>query len=137
MHAMRLRALLSQICLVTMLLLVAGLPSAAWAHEGHVHVGEQRAKAHFAASNIIAQAIVSRSNSTNLTADRTSPARDATCNGACCGFGCCGACTMVLAEDVSQVAPVVIAGARIPPPGSLGGPGLVPEALPKPPKSFA
>jgi hypothetical protein len=138
MSYMRLRALLSQICLVAILLAVVAFPSATWAHEGHGHAGEHAAISGSAPQpETPAHAFAGPGEGKSVVLSRTSGLPDPACDGACCGTGCCGACTMALAEDVSQVMPAIGAGIRVPPPSGVAGPGTIPEALPKPPKSFA
>jgi hypothetical protein len=140
---MRLRALLSQICLVAILLIAAAISSAAWAHESHEHAAGHAAIASgplHKGTPAEVSANPGESQSVAMSQPTTMP--DTPCNGACCGSGCCGSgccsgCTMALAEDVSQVPPLILVGTRILLPGSWGGPGTIPEALPKPPKSFA
>jgi hypothetical protein len=137
MPSMKLRALLLQVCIVAALLAVAALPSVAWAHGSHEHGTEHAG----IAGNLLhkgtpAQAFAGPGDDKGAALSRTA-APEIPCNGACCGTGCCGGCTMALADNVSQVLPVIVAGTRIPPPDGVDGPGTVPEALPKPPKSFA
>lgn len=136
---MMLRVLLSQIiCAAAILLLGAALPSAACAHEGHEHAAAHAAFAKGPQDNGPSnQAVVGPAETKSVTWSPASSALDAHCTGMCCGFGCCGGCMMVLAQDISQVPPLTLAGTRIAVPEAFGGPGTVPEALPRPPKSFA
>jgi hypothetical protein len=133
---MRLRALLSQICAVAVLLMAAAMPSMALAHPGHEHGATHATIADSAPhAGMPAHAFASAGASEALSQTPVVPDMpyDCACQGACC----CAGCTMVLAEDVPQIAPLIFAGARIQPPAGFGGPETVPEALPEPPKSLA
>jgi hypothetical protein len=135
---MRLRGILSQVGFVVILLIAAAVPSAAWAHESHAHAAEPPAIAKGAIYNDRAsEAAASTEDIKNAAASEMSVTIDPACNGACCGFGCCGVCSLALVEDDSQALLPVRAGTRIPIPRRFGGPGTAPEALPRPPKSFA
>jgi hypothetical protein len=135
---MRFRVLLSQICAVAVLAIAVALPSAGWAHESHDHGGERAAIARAIVHEGTADhAVVSASESEGIAANDSSRIPDPACNGACCGFGCCGGCTMALAQDVADIPPLNFVGRRIPIPQAFAGLGVLPEALPKPPRSFA
>ena len=136
---MTLRALLSQICAVAILLVVAAMPSVAWAHGSHEHATEHAAIAWNTAHEGTRAQAFAGAGGTQDTALRQAASTLGTldplgigCRGGAC---CCAGCTMALAEDIPQLAPLIFAGTRIPPPRSFGGPGTPPEALPKPPKS--
>jgi len=131
---MMLRVLLSQIvCTAAILLLAAALPSAAWAHGSHEHA----ATVETPDKGVPSQAVAGPAETKGAALSPASSALDAHCTGMCCGAGICGGCTMVLAQDISQMPPLTVAGTRIAVPEAFGGPGTVPEALPRPPKSFA
>jgi hypothetical protein len=135
---MTLRTLFSRICLVAMLLVAVALPSAALAHESHEHATEHAAIAGSPLhKSTPAQAFASPGETGTATLSRASSTLDSLCNGVCCGGGSCGGCTMALAEDDSLAPPFSLAGTRIPLPRTLAGPGAIPEALPRPPRSFA
>jgi hypothetical protein len=131
---MRLRVLLSQIiCAAAILLIAAALPSAAWAHGSHGHA----ATVEPLDKGLPSQAVAGPAEAKDAASSPGSSTLDAHCSGVCCGAGCCAACMMVLAQEISQVPPLTLLGTRIAVPDAFGGPGMVPEALPRPPKSFA
>ncbi|MFC5554792.1 hypothetical protein [Methylobacterium iners] len=120
---------------------VLGLPSSALAHQGHRHGLHDGGHGHSAPADIRhgRDAKVSRAmtaEAATLTTEADAPGESLACTGPCCGAGghCC-------------------AGGLVPEAGAgpfadrSGGPalardpparlGIVPEALPEPPRSFA
>jgi hypothetical protein len=112
-------------------------PSVASAHAGHVHAAKAAAPVaidvdHEAREVVTADAVVSAAHDHGGTTAPRAP--DCDCDG-CCGMiaSCCGA---ALAPHSAG-----LAGTNRPPPFPTRGRqalhGLPPEALPKPPRSFA
>ena len=146
---MRIGAFFSAICFAAILLIAAALPSVASAHGSQEHavataLAHQLAHAASTASLVSGcttsglQSYVSSGKSMNAAlSGRPAMLDDVACDGACCGTGCCGGCTMALVEAVVPLPPLPVASRRIAPARNIAGPSTVPEALPKPPRSFA
>jgi hypothetical protein len=126
------------------------VPSPASAHEGHVHhaPGVEKAvpasaqtQSHHQAAVVQAAVVQAVASAATLSAARAADSgatgNAADCAGHCCGgaagMTCCGA---ALAPDPFCV-PLLRASVRLVAPRVLPSSGLPPEALPKPPKSFA
>ena len=132
-NAMMLKVLSQIICAAAMMLIAAAPPSAAWAHGSHEHA----ATVETLDKGMPNQAVAGPAEAKGAALSPAFSTLDTLCSGLCCGAGCCGSCMMVLAQDVSQVPPLTLAATRIAVPDAFGGPGTIPEALPRPPKSFA
>ncbi|MGE3148556.1 MAG: hypothetical protein AB7K04_05750 [Pseudorhodoplanes sp.] len=116
------------------------LPSFAQAHAGHDHASQSVVAAlsdHVADPAKSTEAKRAAASAELASVDSsTIPAAPATgCNGSCCGTGnaCCGA--ILLFSSVSL--PEVGAGQQLVGTASSAPPGIDPDALRKPPKSFA
>lgn len=121
------------------------VPSGAWAHEGHAH---HHAPVVATAANPApddaatrkappVQVIVTLAADTARSSIAGSGCAPTDCGSHCCGgaagMACCGA---ALAPDTLWL-PALPGSARLVIPRVPPLPGLPPEALPKPPKSFA
>lgn len=133
----------ARILAAVILIAAFGVPSAARAHDGHGHhrTAVDGTAAHSNPSTLD-KTLTSKSHS-KIVSVRVAPPRSATapvgmaCDGHCCGAGagmaCCGAALAPTLFDCSVFFSSVPFVIRNVPPAY----GLAPEALPKPPKSFA
>jgi hypothetical protein len=123
------------------LLALVGLSVAsttAQAHQGHAHHGAQahHADKHHHSVHLDARTIPTAQVMSRAPADEPADGLADTCNGACCAasHSCCGSAMASLAVALG---PTDLRSLRIAIRAGPIGPGIDPEALPKPPKSFA
>jgi hypothetical protein len=124
------------------LIAAAAMPSLAWAHEGHVHhvaaAEKATAPSHDAATpgSIAASRPTAQVAAASFATTQDVAAGPTDCASHCCGgtgMACCGA---ILVPDLCSD-PFVQGSQSFVIPRASPLPGLPPEALPKPPKSFA
>jgi hypothetical protein len=132
---------LARIFAALVLIAAFAVPSLAFAHEGHQPLGAAKVVPALLETQAAKNAIVAVANVTVLSTARASMpvavGMFTGCGGHCCGgsagMACCGA---ALASDPSSIplfrASLLFLIRDVPPPQ-----GISPEALPKPPKSFA
>jgi len=123
------------------LLFVSGT---ALAHQGHSHQGvHAHATAHATQAGVshapVQNAFPSEAVMFDVVATQADDQTDSpanTCNGACCAasFSCCGS---AMAPLPVALGPPHLRGHAVAIRAGPIGPGINPEALPKPPKSFA
>ena len=142
---MRLDRLLARILVAAIVMIAAYFaPSAAQAHAGHA----QPALTAVTASDVLSAtsdhmattaAMVAEVKATQVAvdaADPETPAPTKKCNGVCCGSAM-ACCAPVFVTDVGIAVPLRTATRLAPIPDFLARPGTDPEALPKPPRTFA
>lgn len=138
----RFRHLLHAFAVVIVMIAASALSSVAHAHSGHDHGS--------LSSSTVAESVDAVPYQAALgVEDREAPAvtvvaagsddtnsRHGRCNGACCtsGMCCCASATVTetLAFSVPVLTSTALALTGLPAPA-----GIIPEALPKPPRSFA
>jgi hypothetical protein len=132
---------LARILAALVLITAFAVPSMAFAHEGHHARGSTKVVPVSAETRALNRAVVAAAKEAALTTARASvPVAGGVftdCGGHCCGgasgMACCGA---ALAADPCSVplfkTSVLFLIRDVPPPR-----GISPEALPKPPKTFA
>jgi hypothetical protein len=132
---------LARILTAVVLIGAFAVPSLAFAHEGHQPLSAAKVVPALSETQAAKDAVVAVANVTVLSTARASvPVAVGVftgCSGHCCGgaagMACCGA---ALASDPSSIplfrASLLFLIRDVPPPH-----GISPEALPKPPKSFA
>ena len=139
------RQLAALIWAATVLIAAQFLPSVAHAHAGHDHASHSVAAAHGVAAPLSDHVVDSAESAkaeralTELASvdSRTIPgAPSSGCNGSCCGTGnaCCGGAILLFS---SATLPDVGVGQQPVGTASTAPPGIDPDALRKPPKSFA
>jgi hypothetical protein len=125
------------------------VPSAVQAHAGHAHTQPQLVtvtaldpgSARLDISAVVA-AVATEIEAAQVTADTAYPADPDTpgptkrCNGLCCGSASAACCAHALAPELG-LSPTPSAARLIAIANALARPGIDPEALPKPPKTFA
>ncbi len=125
------------------------VPSAVQAHAGHAHLetklvtvtaldpGSARLDI-TAVTAAVATEIEAAQVTTDpaYPADPDTPAPTKRCNGLCCGSASAACCAHALAPELG-LSPTPTAARLIAIVNSLARPGVDPEALPKPPRSFA
>jgi hypothetical protein len=132
---------LARILGAVVLIVAFGVPSLAFAHGGHQPLSAAKVMPVLSETQALKKAAVAVTNVAALSTALASVPVDvgvfANCSGHCCGgaagMACCGA---ALAADPCSIplfkASLVFLMRDVPPPR-----GISPEALPKPPKSFA
>jgi hypothetical protein len=134
------RQLATLLWAATVLIAAQFLPSVAQAHGGHDHASQSVVAA--LSDHVVDPAKSAEANRTTAQAEVASVdfgtipvAPSGGCNGSCCGTGnaCCGA--ILLFSSVSL--PDVGVGQQPVGTASSAPPGIDPDALRKPPKSFA
>ena len=140
------RQLAALIWAATVMIAAQFLPSIAQAHAGHDHASYSVAAAHGVAAALSdhvvdptesaeAKRAAAPTELTSVESNTVPAAPSGGCNGACCGTGnaCCGAVVMFSAAALPDV------GVGRQPVGTASSapPGIEPDALRKPPKSFA
>ena len=140
------RQLAALIWAATVLIAAQFLPTVAEAHAGHDHASHSVAAAHGVAAPL-SDHVVDPAESANaeraaaptelasVNSNNIPAAPSGGCNGSCCGTGnaCCGAVLLFS----SAVLPDVGGGQQPVGTASSAPPGIGPDALRKPPKSFA
>ncbi len=125
------------------------VPSAVQAHAGHAHTQPNlvtvtaldQGSARLDMTAVTAAAATER-EAAQVTADLADPADPDTpaptkrCNGLCCGGASAACCAHALAPELG-LSPTPTAARLIAIVNALARPGVDPEALPKPPRSFA
>lgn len=121
------------------------VPSAGQAHAGHAHLPPTAVTASDVlsarSSHMAAAAIIAEVRATPIAADVADPDTPAPikrCNGDCCcsaGMHCCA--HGILALEAGGAVLMRTAAKLAPVPDFLARPGIDPEALPKPPRTFA
>ena len=142
---MALKEQLARIFAAVVFIALFAVPSFAWAHEGHAHHASVAVKA-TTSSKVAAKPKSDAVTQVDVSFVKVNPARrpdlraaslPTDCGSHCCGgavgMACCGA---ALAPDTC-CDPFIAAVAGFVLPHLPPLPGITPEALPKPPKSFA
>jgi hypothetical protein len=137
---------LARILGAVILIVAFAVPSMAFAHEGHHARGTAKVVPVSAETQAVKRVVVTAAKGAELTTARASVPAAAglftDCGGDCCSGHCCGGaagmacCGAALAADPCSAplfkASLLFLIRDVPPPR-----GVSPEALPKPPKSFA
>ena len=139
------RQLAALIWAATVLIAAQFLPSVAQAHAGHNHASHSVAAAHDVAAALSGHVVDSAESAkaeraaaptelASVNSNTIPAAPSGGCNGSCCGTGsaCCGAILLFS----SAALPDVGVGQQPVGTASSAPPGIDPDALRKPPKSF-
>lgn len=117
---------------------VLGLPSSALAHAGHPHGGQDGRHAHSASSEIRHATEASRPSIAGaVVTDAAVPSEDVACAGPCCGWSGGPCCASGLPPETGPLPLADRSGGPALARDAPAPPGIVPEALPEPPRSFA